>query len=281
MAHGRAADRGRRGDGRLDRVRDRGGPRQRAPAAARRQGVDAAHRAGRAEGPRGAERPEPAAGRRARRRSWPADVAREPRGRGRAAGIRDAAGGRDHRRRAGRHRARRPPAPARRADDHRGAQRAPGRLLAQALQVALPARPGLVRPPAVPQVPRQLAGVLAEGQDRRLARDVHARHGAQLLELHHREERAVRRRRRRVDGGRRARRRRDHAAAEAAGAGDGHVGEDERARHPRHGRLRGRPAPLVRRTRGPTPTGARRRSSSAPTTPRTTSARRCGRPAPT
>ncbi len=35
------------------------------------------------------------------------------------------------------------------------AQRAPGRLLAQALQVALPARPGLVRPPALPAVPRR------------------------------------------------------------------------------------------------------------------------------
>ena len=37
----------------------------------------------------------------------------------------------------------------------------PGDQLAQPLQVALPARPGLVRPPAVPAVPRELAGVLA------------------------------------------------------------------------------------------------------------------------
>ncbi len=64
---------------RVDRVRDRGRSRQRSPAPAGRQGVDAAHHAGRAEGPRGAERPEPAEGRRARRRSGPADVAREPR----------------------------------------------------------------------------------------------------------------------------------------------------------------------------------------------------------
>ena len=69
-------------------------------------------------------------------------------------------------------------------------QRAAGRLLAQALQVALPARPGLVRPPAVPAVPGRLAGVLAEGQDRRLARDVRQGHGAQLLGLHRVHERA-------------------------------------------------------------------------------------------
>ena len=90
---------------------------------------------------------------------------------------------RDHRRRPGRHRARRAAAPARRADHHRRAQRAPRRLVAQALQVAVPARPGLVRPPALHQVPRELAGVLAQGQDRRLARDVHAGDGAQLLGL--------------------------------------------------------------------------------------------------
>ena len=39
--------------------------------------------------------------------------------------------------------------------------------------------------------PDELAGVLAEGQDRRLARDVHARDGAQLLGLHDGEERAA------------------------------------------------------------------------------------------
>ncbi len=118
-------------------------------------------------------------------------------------------------------------------DDHRRAQRAPRRLVAQALQVALPARPGLVRPPAVHQVPRELAGVLAEGQDRRLARDVHAGDGAQLLELDDGQERDVRRGGRRVGRRRRARRRRDHAAAEAARAGDRHVRQAERARDPR------------------------------------------------
>ena len=173
-------------------------------------------------------------------------MARGAPARGRGARLRDAARGRDHRRRPGRHRARRAPAPARRADDHRRAQRAPRRLVAQALQVALPARPGLVRPPAVHQVPRELAGVLAEGQDRRLARDVHAGDGAQLLEL----DRAPRARSTTRTAGewagrRRARRRRRHAAPEAARARDRHVGQGQRARDPGHGRLQGRPAPLL------------------------------------
>ena len=50
---------------------------------------------------------------------------------------------------------------------------------------------------------------------------------------------------------------------------------------PGHGPLPRRPAPLLRSTPGPTRTRARRPSSSARTTPRTTSAPRCGRPAPT
>jgi putative flavoprotein involved in K+ transport len=45
----------------------------------------------------------------------------------------------------------------------------PRRQLAQPLQVALPARPGLVRPPPLSELPRSLAGLRAEGQDRRLA----------------------------------------------------------------------------------------------------------------
>ena len=168
------------------------GPRPRPPAAARtaRRGR-CSRRSYELKGheePAGASRPQGAEHGADPR---PPDVAREARGRGRAARLRDAAGRRDHRRRPGRHRARRAPAPARRADDHRRAQRAARRLVAQALQVALPARPGLVRPPAVHQVPGQLAGVLAEGQDRRLAGDVHAGDGAQLLELHDGEERAA------------------------------------------------------------------------------------------
>ena len=193
LAHDRAADRGRRHLRRVDRVRDRGRPRPRPPAPARRPGVDAADDALRAQGPRGAARRRAPARGRARRRPRPRDVARGPRARGARARPHDPARRRHRRRRPGRDRARRPPAAARRPDDHRRAQRAPRRLLAQALQVALPPRPGLVRPPAVHQVPRELAGLLAEGQDRRLAGDVHAGHGAQLLDLHDRQERALRR----------------------------------------------------------------------------------------
>ena len=152
-----------------------------------------ADRAARAQGLRGAARRRAPARRRARRRPRPRDLAGGPPPRGRGARAHAPALRRDHRRRPGRDRARRAAAPARRPDDHRRAQRAPRRLLAQALQVALPARPGLVRPPAVHQVPRELARVLAQGQDRRLAGDVHAGDGAQLLELHDRQEREVRR----------------------------------------------------------------------------------------
>ena len=49
----------------------------------------------------------------------------------------------------------------------------------------------------------------------------------------------------RVAGRRRARRRRHHAAPEAARARHRHVGQAQRARDPRHGRLQGRPAPLL------------------------------------
>ena len=58
------------------------------------------------------------------------------------------------------------------------------RFVAESLQVALPARPRVVRPPALPAVSRPLAGVLAEGQDRRLAGDVRQGHGAELLAFH-------------------------------------------------------------------------------------------------
>ena len=50
--------------------------------------------------------------------------------------------------------------------------------------VALPARPGLVRPHALPAVPRGLAGVFAQGHDGRLAGDVHEGDGARVLERH-------------------------------------------------------------------------------------------------
>ena len=91
----------------------------------------------------------------------PHDLEGGARGRGADARLRDAALRVDHRRRPGRHRAGRAAAPARRADDHRREERAARRQLAQPLQVALPARPGLVRPPALPAVPAELAGLRA------------------------------------------------------------------------------------------------------------------------
>ena len=57
----------------------------------------------------------------------------------------------------------------------------PGDQWRKPLQVAVPARPGLVRPPAVPEVPGQLAGVRAQGQDRRLARVLHQGDGGAVL----------------------------------------------------------------------------------------------------
>ena len=83
------------------------------------------------------------------------------------------------------------PETAQRADHHRGEERTGRRQLAQALQVALPARSGLVRPYAVFAVPEELAGLFAEGQDRRLAGNVHQGHGAQLLGLDRVQERVL------------------------------------------------------------------------------------------
>ena len=124
---------------------------------------------------------DPGARRRARLRPRPAVVGREARRRGGGARLHDAAVHAGRRRRSGRHRARRAAAPARRARDRRRQARAARRPVAQALQVAVPARPGLVRPPAVPAVPAELAGVRAEGQDRRLARVLHPGDGGAVL----------------------------------------------------------------------------------------------------
>jgi ketosteroid isomerase-like protein len=88
----------------------------------------------------------------------------------------------------GRHRAGRTAASARRVRHHHRKERPRWRLLAQALQVALPARSGLVRSPALYRLPQELANLRAERQDRRLAGNVHQGDGAQLLELHHRQE---------------------------------------------------------------------------------------------
>ena len=66
--------RGRRRHRGLDRLRDRGRPRQRASAPQGGQGLDVAHDARRAQGPRGAPRDGSAARRRARRRARSRDA---------------------------------------------------------------------------------------------------------------------------------------------------------------------------------------------------------------
>ena len=59
----------------------------------------------------------------------------------------------------------------------------PGNSLAEPIPFPRAARSGLVRPSAVHPLPRELADIHAEGQARRLARDVHQGDGAKLLEL--------------------------------------------------------------------------------------------------
>ena len=123
--------------------------------------------------------------------------------------------------------------------------------MAPPLQVPVPARPRLVRPPAVHQVPRELARVLAQGQDRRLVGGLHEGDGAQLLGLQRGHPRPVRRGCGRVDRRRGAPPRRRHrgagrAHAEAAGDGDGHVRRAQRAGDPRRRDVRGRHPPLQR-----------------------------------
>ena len=135
--------------------------------------------------------PRPREGRRARRAPGPHDLARAPDGGRSVARLHAAALLPDHRRRPGWTGARRAAAAPRCPDPHRRAQRARRRQLAQSLQVALPARSGLVRPHAVPAVPGSLAGVLAQGQDRRLAGDVRQDHGAELLDVDGMQERAA------------------------------------------------------------------------------------------
>ena len=245
-----ARDRGphdrRRRHRRMDRVRDGRRPGQGAPAADRRQSVDAADRARRARGPRAGTRAAAAQGRRPRRQPRAPDLARGPRARGRRAGPHDPAVRGYRRRRPGRDRARRAAAPAASANDHRRAQPPPRRLMAQPIQVAVPPRPRVVRPPAVRQVPAELAGVLAQGQDRRLARDVRARDGDQLLGVDDREERRVRRGRRRVGSRRGPRWGGDHASPEAARAGHRHVRPPLHAGVRGHRPVQGRPAALLR-----------------------------------
>ena len=109
------------------------------------------------------------------------ELARSQAGKRSGARIDPAALLRHHRRRPGRHRAWRAPEAPRRAHDHPGEERPRRQLVAKPLQVARPARPRLVRPPALSAVPRSLAGVHAEGPDGRLAGDVRQGDGARLL----------------------------------------------------------------------------------------------------
>ena len=175
--------RGRRRDRGLVHLRDRGGARARPSAPEGRQGLDAADHDDRAEGLRGSKGATRRQGRRARRASRTARPGSSAdAGRGATLGyatqpycviIGGGQGGI-----ALGARLQRLGVPTIIVEKNARA----GDSLAQPLQVALPARPGLVRPPALPAVPRPLAGLLAQGQDRRLAGDVHQGDGAELLD---------------------------------------------------------------------------------------------------
>ena len=146
-------------------------------------------------------------------------------------------------------------------DRHRQARPA-RRPVAQPLQVAVPARPGLVRPPALHQVPGELAGVRAQGQDRRLARVLHQGDGAQLLDEHRGQvsasyDEATREWTVEVERDGAAAR----AAAEAARARHRHVRQAQPARLPGHGRRSAATSTTRRRTRARTRTPARSASS--------------------
>ena len=235
---------GRRGG--VDRLRDRRGPRLRAPPAPGRQGLHPAHHHGRAEGSRGAARPSAREGRRPRDHQGPSVLAGAQDRGGRGSRRLRAAVRRHRRRRPGRHRPRCPAQAPRHPDRDPREERPRRRLVAEAVQVAPPARPGLVRPPAVPQVPRALAGVRRQGQARRLARALRRADGAELLDPLRVPQRAVGRGRPGVGRHGRPRRHGRGAPAEAAR----HRPRGQRVPEPadvcRSGRLPRRAAPLVR-----------------------------------
>ncbi len=134
-----------------------------------------------------------------------------------------------HRRRPGRPRPRRAAQAPRRADADRRQGRAPRRSMARALQIAVPARPGLVRPHALPALPRPLADLHTQGPDRRLAGDVRQGHGAELLGENRMREGQLRRSRGPLDGRRAARRQTDDAQARTADPRHRHVWCAQRA----------------------------------------------------
>ena len=95
-------------------------------------------------------------------------------------------------------------------------------------------------------LPAELAGLLAKGQDRRLAGNVHQGDGAELLGL----DRSARRRATTTQAkewtvDRRPRRRGGRASAQAARARHRHVGQAEHADIQGHGAFQGRPAPFI------------------------------------
>src|ERR1700738_950487 len=137
--------------------------------------------------------------------------------------------------RSGRHRTRSPVAPAQCTDDHRRKKRKAWRQLAQALHVTLPALPGLVCSSALSAVSSELAGLLAEGQDRGLARNVYKGDGAQLLGLNRMQEGILPREEPRMDRCRAARRPGNHPQAKTAGTCDGNVSQAQHAEIRRHG----------------------------------------------
>ena len=157
----------------------------------------------------------------------------------------------------------------------------PAIQLAQALQVALPARSGLVRPSALYRLSAELAGLLAQGQDRRLAGNVHQGHGAELLVLHASARAPPTTTEEGMDGRRPSRRQGHHAEAEAAGAGHRHVGPAEHADSSRAWRISRAISTIPRNIPVQTATLARKSSSSARTIPRTISAPHSGKPAST
>src|SRR5258708_38190138 len=199
----------------------------------------------RAQGARRATRLRPSDGGETRRRTQSNNLEGSPRGGGCRTRLLASALLRHRWWRSGRHRTGSPAAPAQCADDHRRKKRKARRQLAQALQVALPARSGLVRPSALSAVSPELAGVLTEGQDRGLARNVYKSDGAQLLGLDRMQEGILRRQKPRMDRYRAAPRQGSRHQAKTAGTCDGNVSQAQHAEIRRHGYFQGRSAPFL------------------------------------
>ena len=217
-----------------------------------------------------------------RRAQGPGDLEGGARGRPQRDGPDPPALRRGDRRRPGRDRARRPAAPARRAARRRRPARPPGRPVAQPLQVAVPARPGLVRPPALHRLPEELAGVRAEGQDRATGwrctpGSWRSTTGPSTTCKSASYDEATRR----VDRRRRPGRRGAHAAARSSWCWPPACRARPTCRRCPARTGSAASSTTARSTPARTPTGTRRSWSSGRTTRRSTSAARSGRPAPT